>query len=99
LDLHRDDESKAFDVEDLGVEMPMASASRQELEAEVQRAIDRLSPKLRAVIVLRYIEGLAYDEIADVLTLSLGTVKSRLARAHDALDRELTPVLDRHYLG
>lgn len=99
LDLHRDEDHSGFDVEDVQVEMPMASASRHELEAEIQRAIDRLSPKLRAVIVLRYIEGLSYDEVAEVLSLSLGTVKSRLARAHDALDRELSPVLDRHYLG
>jgi RNA polymerase sigma-70 factor (ECF subfamily) len=99
LDLHRDEDHSGFDVEDVLVEMPMASASRHELEAEIQRAIDRLSPKLRAVIVLRYIEGLSYDEVAEVLSLSLGTVKSRLARAHDALDRELSPVLDRHYLG
>lgn len=100
LDLHRDDEhGGGFDVEDRQVEMPMASASRHELEAEVQRAIDRLSPKLRAVVVLRYVEGLSYEEVSQVLSLSLGTVKSRLARAHDALDRELSPVLDRHYLG
>ncbi|MHC4378935.1 MAG: sigma-70 family RNA polymerase sigma factor [Planctomycetota bacterium] len=99
LDLHRDDESSSFDVEDRQVEMPSASASRRELELEIQRAIDRLSPKLRAVIVLRYLESLSYEEVSQVLGLSLGTVKSRLARAHDALDRELSPVLDRHYLG
>ena len=65
---------------------------------EIQRAILRLSPKMRAITVLRYVEGLSYDEIAEALQISLGTVKSRLARAHRALDRELTPVLDRHYL-
>ena len=97
LDLHADDGGQ--DVEDLQVEMPVASAGRRELESEVQRAIDRLSPKLRAVVVLRYIEGLSYDEVSDVLSISLGTVKSRLARAHDALDRELSPVMDRHYFG
>jgi len=88
-----------FDLPDEGVEMPMASASRQELEAEIQRAIDRLSPKLRAITILRYTESLSYEEISETLEVSLGTVKSRLARAHGALDRELSPVLDRHYLG
>lgn len=88
-----------FDVADEGVEMPVARASRHELEAEVQRAISRLSPKLRTIIVLRYLENLSYDEVAETLRISLGTVKSRLSRAHDALDRHLTPVLDRHYLG
>jgi len=92
-------EGGRFDVRDDGVEPPPASASRRELEEEIQRAIDRLSPKLRAITVLRYIESLSYDEIAESLQISLGTVKSRMARAHYALDRELTPVLDRHYLG
>ena len=88
-----------FDVRDDAVEMPAVSASRQELEAEVHRAIGRLSPKLRGITVLRYVENLSYEEISETLQISLGTVKSRLARAHEALDRELAPVLDKHYLG
>jgi RNA polymerase sigma-70 factor (ECF subfamily) len=81
------------------LEMPSESASRRELEDEVQRAISRLSPKLHAIIVLRYTQSLSYEEVAETLRISLGTVKSRLARAHEALDRELAPVLDKHYLG
>jgi RNA polymerase sigma-70 factor (ECF subfamily) len=88
-----------FDIDDERVEMPSASASRRELEQEVQRAIGRLSPKLRTIVVLRYLENLSYEEVAETLKISLGTVKSRLSRAHDSLDRHLTPVLDRHYLG
>lgn len=88
-----------FDLSDDSVEMPAASASRHELEREIQRAITRLSPKLRVIIVLRYVENLSYDEISETLQISIGTVKSRLSRAHEAMDRELTPVLDRHYLG
>lgn len=93
------DERGKFEIADGAVEMPSASASRHELEHEIQRAISRISPKFRAVIVLRYIENLSYEEVAETLRISLGTVKSRLARAHEALDKELTPVLDRHYLG
>jgi len=81
------------------VEMPIRAASRHELEREIQRAISKLSPKLRGITVLRYIESLSYEQISDVLQISIGTVKSRLARAHEVLDRELTPVLDRYYLG
>jgi RNA polymerase sigma-70 factor (ECF subfamily) len=88
-----------LEVRDERAEGPMTVASRHELEAEIQAAISRLSPKLRAIVVLRYVENLSYDEIADALQISLGTVKSRLSRAHEALDRELTPVLDRHFLG
>ncbi len=87
------------DLSDPAIEMPSVAASRHELEEEIQRAIGRLSDKLRAIIVLRYNENLSYEEIAETLRISLGTVKSRLSRAHEALDRELTPVLDRHYLG
>ena len=92
-------EGARFDVRDDSVEMPAQSASRKELEHEIQRAIDRLSPKLRAITILRYIENHSYEELAETLAISLGTVKSRLSRAHEALDRELTPVLDKHYLG
>jgi RNA polymerase sigma-70 factor, ECF subfamily len=88
-----------FDLRDERVEMPMAAASRHELEFQIQAAISRLSPKLRAITVLRYVENLSYEEIGETLSISIGTVKSRLARAHAALDRELTPVLDRYYLG
>lgn len=87
-----------IEIEDERVELPSAAASRHELEAEVQRAISRLSPKMRVITVLRYLEALSYDQIAQTLQISIGTVKSRLARAHQALDRELTPVLDKHYL-
>lgn len=90
---------EATAISDRMVEMPSASASRHELEQEIQRAITRLSDKLGTIIVLRYVQNLSYEEIAETLNISLGTVKSRLARAHEALDRELTPVLDKHYLG
>lgn len=86
------------DIRDDRIEAPAAAASRHELENEIQAAIARLSPKMRAITVLRYVENLSYEEIADVLQISLGTVKSRLSRAHEALDRELTPILDRYYL-
>jgi RNA polymerase sigma-70 factor (ECF subfamily) len=88
-----------FDPTDENVEMPLAVASRHELEAEIQQAIGRLSEKLQAITVLRYIESLSYEEISETLQISIGTVKSRLSRAHQVLDRELTPVLDRYYLG
>jgi RNA polymerase sigma-70 factor, ECF subfamily len=89
----------SLESRDEGVEGPLRAASRRELEGEIQRAILRLSPKMRAITVLRYVEDLSYEEIAETLMISLGTVKSRLARAHQALDRELTPVLDKHYLS
>jgi RNA polymerase sigma-70 factor (ECF subfamily) len=60
----------------------------------VRLAIDRLSPKLAAVVVLRYPEGLSYEEIGEVLGLPPGTVRSRLNRAHAALRELLGERLD-----
>jgi len=89
----------ADELVDEHLEVPNQVASRHELEADIQSAINRLSPKMRVITVLRYTEGLTYDEISETLGISLGTVKSRLSRAHAALDRELTPILDRHAIA
>lgn len=62
---------------------------RSEMESRVRAAVDKLSPDLRIVIVLRYTEGLSYDQIADVLGCRQGTIASRLNRAHKALERRL----------
>lgn len=104
LDHLRDGDAGVFDgssqePSDEAAEGPLRAASKRELESEIQHAILRLSPKMRSITVLRYVEDLSYEEIAETLQISLGTVKSRLARAHQALDRELTPVLDKHYLA
>ncbi|MGH7415601.1 MAG: sigma-70 family RNA polymerase sigma factor [Candidatus Rokuibacteriota bacterium] len=72
---------------------PDAVLERSELEAALQRAIAELSEERRMVVVLRDIEGLSYEEIAQVLELELGTVRSRLHRARvdlkDKLERFL----------
>lgn len=58
-------------------------------DTEVTRAVARLSPKLRIAVLLRYFEDLSYEEIAETLELTKGTVASRLNRAHAVLAREL----------
>lgn len=63
------------------------------LDDEIHGALQQLSPKLRVVISLRYLDGLSYEEIAEVLDLSLGTVKSRLFLAHETLRPLLKDVL------
>ena len=62
---------------------------RAEVEDDVQRTVARLSPEQRVVVVLRYTEGLSYEEIAGILGCSPGTVASRLNRAHKVLERRL----------
>jgi RNA polymerase sigma-70 factor (ECF subfamily) len=61
-----------------------------EMRDRVRHAVEKLSPELRMVVVLRYTEGLSYDEIAEVLGCATGTVASRLNRAHKVLERRLS---------
>jgi len=63
------------------------------LGLDIQRAIDRLPEKYRTVTVLRHIEDLTYDEIAEALSLPLGTVKTRLFRAREMLRTHLAETL------
>lgn len=67
--------------------------SKQVGEA-VNRAIDRLPEDLRTAIVLREIEGLSYEEIAESMNCPIGTVRSRIFRAREAIANELRPLLD-----
>ncbi len=62
-----------------------------ETDPDLQAAVARLSPKLRIVVLLRYFDDLSYDEIADALGVTPGTIASRLNRAHKFLARELAP--------
>ena len=67
-----------------------ANYSRVEVSGAVQAAIATLKPKLRMPILLKYIEGMSYEEIAQVLDCSMGTVASRLNRGHKALAEKLS---------
>ena len=70
----------------------------KEREAAIQHALRRLSHEHRSIIVLRDIEGFSYNEIADVLGVSIGTVKSRLARARTDLKNSLMRYLSVQHL-
>ncbi len=59
----------------------------------VNRAIDQLPADLRTAIVLRELEGLSYDEIAAAMNCPVGTVRSRIFRAREAIAQELRPLL------
>lgn len=62
---------------------------RREMSDEVQKAVAELKPKFRLPLLLKYVEGLSYEEIANVLEISPGTVASRLNRGHKALAKKL----------
>ncbi len=86
-----DDESDPLQsLPDPSAISPERSAERAELAAAVDSALDRVRPDYRAVLVLRYQEGLEYQDIADILGAPLGTVKTFLHRGRRELARELT---------
>ena len=73
---------------------PERELMRQELERTVMKAVNALPEELRMAITLREVEGLSYDEIAAKMNSPIGTVRSRIFRARDAIDAELRPLLD-----
>jgi len=75
-------------------ESPYEGAARAELRAAVERAVAELPPAFRTVVILRDIEDLSYEEIAEVLEVRVGTVKSRLARGREALRPKLARYLE-----
>jgi RNA polymerase sigma-70 factor (ECF subfamily) len=70
---------------DDSAESPAAAAERRDMARALERAIAALRPEYREAVVLRYVEGLAYQEICDVLSLPIGTVKTNLHRARKEL--------------
>ena len=73
---------------------PFEQAADQEARALVEQALEKLNPKFRAAVVLRDIEDLSYEDIATVLEVSLGTVKSRITRGREGLRKILEGRLD-----
>ncbi len=74
---------------------PMELAMDHERETLIEAALAEINPHYRAALVLRELEGLSYDEIAEILETSLGTVKSRILRGREALRERLTERLKR----
>jgi len=73
---------------------PFEIALDHEAEQLIESALAEVNPSFRAALVLRDVEGLAYDDIAEILEISLGTVKSRILRGRDALKERLAAHLE-----
>ncbi|NML15055.1 RNA polymerase sigma factor RpoE [Azohydromonas caseinilytica] len=93
--MHQDDGEETSRVENelSDGETPEAVLASKEVAATVNAAIDALSEDLRQAITLREIEGLSYEEIAEVMNCPIGTVRSRIFRAREAIAQRLRPLL------
>ncbi len=74
-------------------ESPEASIARDQLEAAVFEAIEKLPDDLRTAITLRELDGLAYEDIAQVMQCPVGTVRSHIFRAREAVDEHIRPLV------
>jgi len=84
--------SATRDIPDVG-KIPEETTLGGELDKHIKEAIDNLPEQFRLVIVLREIQGLSYDEIAEITGTNIGTVKSRLSRARAKLQEQIKPYL------
>jgi RNA polymerase sigma-70 factor (ECF subfamily) len=66
----------------------------QEIKKVIIKAIEQLPAELKSAITLRELEGMSYDEIANIENCPIGTIRSRIFRARDAIDKQLKPLLD-----
>jgi RNA polymerase sigma-70 factor (ECF subfamily) len=73
-------------------ESPLEELEARELGSQIERAIGALRPEYRSCIIMRHVEGRAYDEIAEILDLPLGTVKTYIHRARAELRHTLEPL-------
>lgn len=72
---------------------PERELLREEIEQTIQEAISALPEDLRTAITLREVEGMSYEDIALTMDCPIGTVRSRIFRAREAIDRKLRPLL------
>jgi RNA polymerase sigma-70 factor (ECF subfamily) len=76
-----------------GEESPEEFAENRELGTQIERAIEALRPQYRTAVLLRHVEGLAYEEIAEIMELPLGTVKTYIHRGRAELKEVLSGVV------
>ena len=89
-----DDEPRLVENEPSDDGTPEAILASKQIAAAVNFAVEALSEELRQAITLREIEGLSYEEIAEVMNCPIGTVRSRIFRAREAIAVKLRPLLD-----
>jgi RNA polymerase sigma-70 factor (ECF subfamily) len=93
-----DIEAETAEQMDLGAPLkegatPERMALQREIAQTIQKALDELPDDLRTAITLRELEGLTYEEIAQAMDCPIGTVRSRIFRAREAIDAKLRPLM------
>ena len=89
-----DDETSPLENELTSSETPEALLASKEIAVMVNAAMEALPEELRQAITLREIEGLSYEEIAEVMNCPIGTVRSRIFRAREAISTKVKPMLE-----
>lgn len=96
VDLGSNEDGEQFEIEDMQstLETPEHLLLTEEIGQTVIDAIGKLPDDLRTAILLREVDGLSYEEIATVMDCPIGTVRSRIFRAREAVDLRLKPLLE-----
>src|SRR5271154_5076275 len=92
IDAEPEEGCAAIEIEDLGA-TPFDQLAAHEIQDAVQGALQQIPDVFRSAVILRDLEGLSYEEVAEVLDCSVGTVKSRILRGRRALKEILQPLL------
>jgi RNA polymerase sigma-70 factor (ECF subfamily) len=89
-----DDETSVMENELTTAETPETVLAAKEIAATVNSAMEALPEELRQAVTLREIEGLSYEEIAEAMNCPIGTVRSRIFRAREAISAKVKPLLE-----
>jgi RNA polymerase sigma-70 factor (ECF subfamily) len=89
-----DDETSRIENEQTSSETPEAVLASKEIAEMVNAAMDALPEELRQAITLREIEGLSYEEISLAMNCPIGTIRSRIFRAREAISQKIKPLLE-----
>jgi RNA polymerase sigma-70 factor, ECF subfamily len=92
IDAEEDGRNSAMELRDEEA-TPFEQLATREMQSTVRRALASVPPLFRSAVILRDLEGLSYEEIAEILEVSVGTVKSRILRGRRTLKEILDPIL------